>query len=223
MVKAVLWDVDDTLFDHTGADRKAFHLHFTAEGLPSDDAALATWRELTEAAYARFTAGELTFPGQRRERARAYLGPETTDDEADAWFTRYIAHFEASWTAFPDAAPALAELPYRHAVLSNSVNTVQERKLTHLGLRHHFELLLCSDDVGHSKPDPRAFHAACKALDLPPEQVAYIGDRLDLDALGAHAAGLHGIWLDRTGDTDAPPGIHRITTLATLPKLLAEL
>ncbi len=219
----MLWDVDDTLFDYAGADRRAFRLHFSAEGLPCDQEALEAWQELTHTAYARFTAGELTFPGQRRERARVYLGQETTDEEADAWFARYVVHLEASWAAFPDAAPALAGLPYRHAVLSNSVSELQERKLAYLGLLHHFEFLMCSDDMGHAKPDPRAFHAACEALGLPPGEVAYVGDRLDLDGLGARDAGLHGVWLDRTGGPEAPPGVHRITSLAALPELLAGL
>ncbi|MCD0451785.1 HAD family hydrolase [Actinocorallia sp. API 0066] len=224
MIKAVLWDVDDTLFDHTTADRHGIIGHLTEQGLPADTAALTRWRALTEAAYARFETGELTFQEQRRERARAYLGPRTTDAEADAWFARYLTHFEAAWTAFPDAAPTLTTLTaHRHAVLSNSTTPLQHRKLTTLGLRHHFEFLACSDETGHAKPDPAAFHHAARTLGLPPHHIAYVGDRLDLDAQAATAAGLHGIWLNRTPTTTPPPDTHHITTLFTLPDLLKTL
>lgn len=224
MIEAVLWDVDDTLFDHSGAERIAALRYFAAEGLDADEAALRRWREITEEEYTRFTAGELTFAGQRRERVRRLLGRELSDTEADAWFGRYLEFFEAAWSTFSDVEgvfEALAEPPYRHGVLSNSTTAVQERKLTMLGLRHRFEFVVCSDDLGCSKPDPRAFLQACAALGLPPEHVAYVGDRLDLDALGAQAAGLTGIWLDRTGSVAVvPDGIHHITGLAQLPGVL---
>ncbi|WP_123665875.1 HAD family hydrolase [Actinocorallia herbida] len=227
MVKAILWDVDDTLFDYAGADGTGALRHFAAEGLPADQNALTHWRTLTTTHYARFETGELTFLEQRRARVRAYLGPTTPDTEADAWFARYLTHFEAAWTAFPDAAPTLTALthPHRHAVLSNSTTPLQERKLTTLGLRHHFEFLACSDEIGHAKPAPEAFHHACAALGLPPADVAYIGDRLDIDAHAARTAGLHGIWIDRTPTPPPPlpPGVHRITTLTALPALLTAL
>ncbi|GAB2829832.1 HAD family hydrolase [Actinocorallia aurea] len=226
MVKAILWDVDDTLFDHSGADTAAIARHLTAEGLPADTAALTHWRTLTDHHYGRYTDGEITFLEQRRERVRAYLGAATDATTADAWFARYLAHYEAAWTAFPDAAPALATLiAHRHAVLSNSTAPLQHRKLTTLGLRHHFEFLACSEQIGHAKPAPEAFHHACATLGLPPADVAYIGDRLDIDAQAAHTAGLHGIWIDRTPHPPAelPPGVHRITTLADLPDLLPAL
>lgn len=48
-----------------------------------------------------------------------------------------------------------------------------------------------------AKPDPAIFLAGCDALGLPPAECAYVGDLPDVDALGAHAAGLRAVWLDR--------------------------
>ncbi|WP_329088129.1 hypothetical protein OG979_31220 [Actinomadura citrea] len=39
MIEAVLWDVDDTIFDFTGSERTGLLRHFEAEGLPSDQGA----------------------------------------------------------------------------------------------------------------------------------------------------------------------------------------
>jgi putative hydrolase of the HAD superfamily len=227
-IRAVLWDIDDTIFDYTGAERDGALAHFEAEGLLSayggSEQALGLWREVMEFHYDRFLAGELTFAEQRRERARDFLGRRSMDDaEADAWFAGYRAHFEASAaTAFPDVLPALNTLTpaYRHGVLSNSSVAQQEPKLRRLGLRDRFECLLCSDELGHAKPAPEAFLAACDALGLPPREVAYVGDKPDTDARGADAAGLFGVWLDRAGRTPAPPDLRRITDLGQLPGLL---
>ena len=59
-------------------------------------------------------------------------------------------------------------------------------------------------------------------LGVPPHAAVYIGDRLEVDALAATAAGLRGIWLNRTGDA-VPPGVEAVDNLTDLPSLLEEL
>ncbi|MET9733920.1 HAD family hydrolase [Streptomyces sp. NPDC006458] len=230
-IRAVVWDVDDTLFDYSSADREGMRAHLAAEGLLEDfggaRAALVRWREVTDAQWARFSAGETTFQGQRRDRVRDFLGRELTDADADDWFERYVAHYETAWALFPDVVPALDLLArrYRHGVLSNSSLTVQDRKLRVLGVHDRFETILCAAELGVSKPEAAAFYAACEAMSLPAHQVAYVGDHPDIDGRGAAEAGLLSVWLDRDGACavgDAPPGGHRIRTLAELPDVLGS-
>lgn len=228
-IRAVVWDVDDTIFDYTGADRAGMRLHLAAEGLldgyETVEQAIVRWREITDAQWARFSAGEVDFQGQRRDRVRVFLGEELSDAEADAWFQRYIAHYETVWALFPDVLPVLDALAasHRHAVLSNSSIHVQDRKLRALGVYDRFEAVLCAAELGVSKPEAGAFHAACEALELAPEQVAYVGDHPEIDGRGAAEAGLRSFWIDRDGvyaTGAAPVGPHRIATLAELPAIL---
>jgi putative hydrolase of the HAD superfamily len=224
-IRAVLWDIDDTIFDYTGADHAGMQQHLSNEGLPdgyvSVGQALSRWRELTDHHWARFAAGETDFQGQRRDRVRGFLGRELSDAEADAWFGRHVVHYEAAWALFPDALPVLDLLAgeYRHAVLSNSSIHNQDRKLRALGVRDRFEAVFCAVELGVSKPDAAAFHAACDALELAPHEIAYVGDQPDVDAGGAAAAGLVGIWLDRAG-LGGRPELTRITGLDELPGVL---
>lgn len=225
----MVWDVDDTLFDYTTADREGMRSHLVAEGLmagyDSPEQALERWREVTDRQWARFSAGEVSFQGQRRDRVRVFLGAELTDAEADDWFQRYIGHYETAWALFPDVLPVLDALAasHRHAVLSNSSIEVQDHKLRVLGVHHRFESILCAAELGVSKPEAAAFLAACEALDLPPHEVAYVGDHPEIDGQGAAEAGLLSVWIDRHGATaavEALPGRHRIATLAELPAIL---
>ncbi|MFF5639223.1 HAD family hydrolase [Streptomyces sp. NPDC012825] len=225
-IRAVLWDIDDTIFDYATADTAGMRGHLAAEGLLEGfgtvEAALDRWRELTTLHWRRFEREGGDFLDQRRARVRDFLGrPELTTAEADAWFDRYVVHYEAAWALFPDTVPVLDLLArdYRHAVLSNSSIHNQERKLRILGIRDRFEAVLCAAELGVAKPAPEAFHAACDALGLPPHQVAYVGDQPDIDARGAAEAGLLGIWLDRA-DTGGRPELRRITELSGLPDLL---
>ncbi|MEV8603015.1 HAD family hydrolase [Streptomyces griseoviridis] len=230
VIKAVVWDVDDTLFDYTTADREGMRAHLVAEGLlaryGTAEQALAHWREITERQWARFSAGEADFETQRRDRVRVFLERELTDPEADDWFRRYLTHYESAWSLFPDVLPVLDALAgLRHAVLSNSSLTVQDRKLRSLGVHDRFEIILCAVELGVSKPDAAAFRAACDALELAPHQVAYVGDHPEIDGRGAAGAGLLSVWIDRTGAhaPGAPEGgPHRIASLAELPVILGS-
>ncbi|MBZ3904016.1 MULTISPECIES: HAD family hydrolase [Streptomyces] len=230
-IKAVLWDVDDTLFDYTEADRAGMRDHLAAEGLlPGHDSvedALTRWRELTSVHWRRFAAGEGDWESTRRDRVRDFHGSPLTDAEADAWFERYVAHYERAWSLFPDVLPVLDALAasHRHAVLSNSSLPVQERKLRALGVRDRFETVLCAEQLGIYKPAAEAFHAACEALELPPHEVAYVGDHPEIDGRGAADAGLLSVWIDRGSlhaTVDPPVGPHRIATLAELPAILGS-
>ncbi|MFD7793948.1 HAD family hydrolase [Streptomyces sp. NPDC059759] len=229
-IDAVVWDIDDTIFDYTAADRAGMRGHLAAEGLldgyTSVEQALARWREITDAQWARFSAGETDWQGQRRDRVRVFLGERLSDADADAWFDRYVTHYESAWALFPDVLPVLDSLvgSHRHAVLSNSSLLVQDRKLRVLGVHDRFESILCAAELGVSKPAAAAFHAACDALRLPPHRVAYVGDHPEIDGRGAAEAGLLSVWIDRDGAhraADGPPtGPHRIASLAELPSLL---
>ena len=224
MIKAVLFDVDDTLFDYRTSSRAGILGYLAALGKTAGDAAYDRWRELELAEYARFLNGELTFKGQRRERARGMAGRALTDAEADAWFEGYRAHFEEAWTIYADVPPALDALGrYRLGVVTNSDTAYQQDKLARLGIGHAFGAVVGIDRAGASKPDPAAFHAGCAALGVAPTEAAYVGDLLDIDALGASAAGLRGIWLDRISGEPAPAGVPRVTSLTELPALLAGL
>ncbi|MFL6123499.1 HAD family hydrolase, partial [Actinophytocola sp.] len=71
--------------------------------------------------------------------------------------------------------------------------------------------------------DPVIFHTACTRLDVPPAETMHVGDLLDTDAKGARDAGLHGVWLARSGTRPArEPGIQTIESLSDLPELLVS-
>lgn len=196
-IRAVLWDIDDTIFDYAGADHAGMRRHLGSVGLPeayaSVDEALAAWKAITAVHWARVAAGETDFLGQRRDRVREFLSRAMEDAEADDWFAGHLVHYEAAWQLFPDVLPVLDLLApdYRHAILSNSSTHNQHRKLTALGVRDRFESMVCAVELGISKPEA-AFHAACEALALEPHEVVYVGDEPDIDAAwgrGRRAAG----------------------------------
>ena len=234
-IRGVLFDVDDTLFDYTSSEHAGVLGHLTAEGLlglfPSPADAVATWREIMEEEYARFLAGELTFAGQQLARTRRFLSHVgrlpaggISDDEAALWFARYRGLRDTVWAAFPDADPVLRKLAprFRLGIVSNSSLGHQQDKLRAIGLLDHFgEAIVCAIEHGAPKPDAGIFLAGCAALGLPAHQVAYVGDKYEIDAVGAHEAGLRSYWLDRAATGVAT--LDGISVIRSLDELVPAL
>lgn len=123
------------------------------------------------------------------------------------------------FTAYPDAAPALAELKQlglRIAMVSNWDYTLP-RVVEMLGLAESFEFVLASLVEGVEKPDPRLFQVALNRFGLPPEEVLHVGDLEIDDRDGAISAGMGWTLIDRDREPELPT---RIQSLFQLKEVL---
>lgn len=221
----ILFDLDDTLLDHTAAfdaGTSALYAHVGPDRSLEDFA--VRWEAALRRHYDRYLAGELTYDQQRCERVRDVVDGSLSDSEATRVYSTYLEAYEAAWELFPDAETALAQLGgHSLGIITNGQVAQQRRKMERTGLLSRVDCTVISEEFGAAKPDPAIFRHACALLRAAPEDVPYIGDRYDVDALAARHAGLTGIWLDRRRTKAAghqPPVIH---TLADLPGLLASI
>lgn len=232
MIELALFDLDDTIFAHRKAVRDGIAAHL---GSRADATLQDRWDDLEEHHYSRYLRGELTYLGQRHARAREFMRPLglefETDQDAERWFETYLIEYRRAWTLYDDTLPcldALAAADVRLGIITNGILDFQMAKLDALGLTSRMEHIVTSGEFGVAKPDARIFEHACSLFGVAPSAAAYIGDRLATDALGASAAGLLGVWLDRGEDATAEQlaqaevaGAVVIHTLAALPPLLA--
>ncbi|BCW45982.1 HAD family hydrolase [Arthrobacter sp. StoSoilB5] len=209
-VRGVLFDIDDTLVDLEYAMTTALR-DVSEHLLPGLDQ--AGWVKFgriftheTTHFYDRYLAGELTFNEQRLLRGRAALGHfgvELGDgEESQSWVAEYHQRQTAYVRPFDDVAGVLdaldaADVPY--GAVSNNVHDYQRAKLDGAGLSR-IKILVGTDTVGVPKPDPAIYLEGVRLLGTEPAETLYVGDNRLLDADGATAAGLIGVWLNRTGE-----------------------
>ena len=101
----------------------------------------------------------------------------------------------------PEAVPLLKSLgrSYKIGLITNWEHGPKIHKMIdELGLRHLFNEVVVSDDVGTSKPDPEIFRFTVKQLGVQASSAIYVGD-MDLDAQGALDAGMHPVLIKRKG------------------------
>ncbi len=226
-VQVVFFDIDDTLVDDAAATRAGVGGLFDSYRdrlIDCDQRLMQRWDALKEHYFGRFLRGEVSYSGQRRARVRGLFGltrSEMPNSEADEIFAVYRALYEGAWRLFPDVVDTLDALRRcRLGVISNGSSAQQRRKLAAVGILDRFTVVVISEDMGVAKPHSRIFPAACQAAGASPSACMHVGDRLDVDALGACEAGLRGVWLDRRGEGHGQGSITAITRLTDLPSLV---
>jgi putative hydrolase of the HAD superfamily len=223
VVTAVGFDLDGTLFDHEGAARSAIIRFLTArEWIHPGDPGVE-WLRLEDVHFRDYAAGAISFQEQRRRRMLGLLdsiGVEPDAHDVDRLFADYLDHYRSAWVPYPDVTATLSELRSMGlaiAVLTNGEQDQQEDKLRRMGVLDEFDVVLAGSVLPAFKPSPVAFEALCTALNQPASTVVYVGDDLAVDAIGADAAGLTSVWIDRHGRGGAPAGVPAITSLTQLP------
>jgi HAD superfamily hydrolase (TIGR01549 family) len=153
--------------------------------------------------------------------AHAGIPRSESTDRALLELRRY--HRESNlWETVPEdvgrALPRFRALGLKLVVVSNANGTVRA-KLERLGLLAHFDHVLDSHEEGVEKPDPRLFERALVRAGAARETTLHAGDLYEVDVVGARAAGIEAVLVDRASlyeEADCP----RVRDLVGLADLL---
>lgn len=127
--------------------------------------------------------------------------------------------------AFPDARRALAAIRadgHRPSVFSNGSPEMIERLLASSGLDEHIDQRISVDAVREFKPAPAAYRHAAGVLGVPIGQVVLVSCNA-FDVVGANAAGMRTVWVNRTGGAFDTIGDRPHVTISGLDGLRAAL
>jgi HAD superfamily hydrolase (TIGR01549 family) len=223
VTRALFCDLDDTLFDHSGAARDALAV------VQRDTAAFQAWdfddfdrrhRVVLEALHVEVLAGKWTVEAARVERFRQLLAHAGTDETRatvlDALSWQYRGAYELAWRLVPGAlelVTAATEAGWRVVIVTNNIVREQRLKIDRSGLAPFVHALVTSEEVGVSKPDPRIMTRALDVAGVLPQHAVVFGDSWSTDIAGAQAAGLRAVWFNRWAGTSLDPRIPEVKSL----------
>jgi putative hydrolase of the HAD superfamily len=121
---------------------------------------------------------------------------------------------------FADVLPALRELRgggLRLVVVSNWDCSLPEW-LDRAGVGALVDGTVSSAALGVAKPAPAVFEAGLRLAGCDAAEALFVGDSVDNDVLGARAAGLRALLVQRDGDP--PPGIEAVRSLGELSAIV---
>jgi len=208
-VRAVLFDLDDTLCNYWDASKAGMRQAFAECGLESETFA-RHWatafqmfgREVKSPEWYKkyLLQGEPT----RTEQMRRTLACAGMDDEALAVRLSYLyAEYRyANLRLFPDAERCLQSLIGRFplGLITNGPADIQREEIAVLGLSDAFDNVYIEGEQGIGKPDPHSFRAAERDLGLKPDELVFIGNSFGHDVVPAMEAGWLGVWIRRPSD-----------------------
>ena len=230
-IRAILFDVDDTLFDRLAA--QTLILKTIVDTYPYLFGNIA-WDNLVTAFFESDRLVELDFEAGapsdnlRKDRSRLFLHQlGLPADYADAITETYVSDYpgvNAPVAGAPELIQALADT-YIIGIISNGLPDVQYRKLETIGIRDYCSCIVLSEEIGIRKPDPRIFRHAASLLGIEPGHCLYVGNSYRADVFGAKAAGMAAGWLRRGAalpeNADVLPDFS-IDELHELPSLLND-
>ena len=226
MIKAVILDIDNTLYDYDAAHAAAF-------------------RSLTEYAAERFGTAPETFEALHREAYRVQrercgapcaavhnrmircqiilemLGrPFLPAREMDALYWETLMDHMRPYPGTLEGLEQLRALGLTVGIGTNMTADRQFDKLERLGLGPMIDFMVTSEEVNAEKPDARLFTCCAEKAGAEPSECVFVGDSLRGDVQGALDAGMRAVWFCPAEKTDFAP---RIASLAELPALLPSL
>jgi len=215
MYQAILFDLDDTLYDLRS---------YRSERLRRALKPLLTYYpHLDVEALAQAAIAERVY----REQLPDFLRRQGVDHDsliAEA-HTVFCHEWFEQLMLYDDTLHTLQALRpcYKLGLVTNGPAQTQRPKIERFRLAEYLDVLIVSEEVGIAKPDPAIFRLALERLETTPAESLFVGDSPEYDLCGAEAAGMPFIWMNPRHEVlpaGVGPPLASIERLAELPSLL---
>lgn len=224
-IRALLMDIDDTLFDFQTSSRNALSIAFRAFGLPFTPEMWERYRALDAELWQRFERGEITKEALYVERFRVFFAEYGLEADPAAFNAAYFRELGDQCNFMPHCEQALRQLhaQYKIFIVTNGNTEIQTRRIAASGMAQYFDRVFISEQMGCKKPDREFFDEVFAELGEENRACAVmIGDSLSSDMQGGRNAGLPTIFCGPRARADARCD-QVAETLLDLPPLLAAM
>jgi len=184
--RAVLFDMDNTLFDFVGAMQRACIAAVDVLGVGTPEELLGY--------YLRWK-----YDVENNANLQDFMIDHNCFS-VESYFTAVKAFDEAknkdlvAYEGIPEVLEKLSDNGYTLGIVTDSYLNEADKRLTKTGLKPYFNLLATCDVTGFKKPHLGVFEYALAELNLRPFEAAYVGDSLRRDIVPAQALGMTSVY-----------------------------
>ncbi len=226
MIKAVIFDLDDTLVSELKFVKSgyAFIAKLLKETYPSHFADIAE----TEASLLKL------FEEDHKNVFNRILANKGLNDEREnvlPLVKAYREHFPSiSYESdVPETLVALKRKGIKTGILTDGLKETQHRKIEALKAEKDFDIIVITDEFGKDawKPSPMGFKHIAKALSIDMDEILYVGDNPEKDFYLKKSAGIktariirpEGVYADRPYKEDVREDF-RLNSLTDLLEII---
>jgi putative hydrolase of the HAD superfamily len=228
--KHLFFDWDHTLWDFEKNSEMSLrnlyiNLGLQGLGLPSFEQFFEKYITINDLKWDMYRAGTIDKQTLRETRFRETFEHFGVDSADVAWELelRYLQETPYQNHLIENAAEVLKELKAAGCVLhviTNGFHESQNIKFSESGLEPLFDLLLCSDQVGVNKPDPKIFRRALQLTGADRKESLMIGDNLIADCVGAREQGIDQVFYNPSKVRHAEKVTYEISDLKQLVPII---
>jgi len=156
------------------------------------------------------------------------MGWNLENNKIEKFIDYYYQPVTEQISLIPGALEVVADLKQDGLVLGLISNSVFPEKfhraeMERFGLLKHFDFTIFSCTVGIRKPSPRIFEMALRLARVEPSRAFFVGDRPDVDIVGARGAGISTVLKERGREnpTNIEPD-YRIKNLMELGSIVLK-
>ena len=195
-IKAVIFDIEDTLYDASLQMRMARFNAIRAmieSGLPID---LENGYKKLEEIVGKYGPHY----NKHFDKLLEHLGLKWNPRVIAAGVLAYRETSQAYLKPFPDTMPTIIKLRdkgYKLGVVSDGIAVKEWQKLIQLGLHHLFHSVIISEEYGAKELNSELFKKCLKELNAEPSESIYVSSRLNRAILHANKAGLISVRLKK--------------------------
>ena len=231
MIQHVFFDLDRTLWDFDSnsdlALRELFFEFNLDKKIDNPDTFITKYKEINDDYWSNYRTGKTTKEALRSGRFfdTLLLFNFTDQQLAEKIGDRYIELCPTLTKLFPGTVEMLStlkDLGINLHVITNGFSESQHIKLTNCGLIDYFKVIVCSDEIAISKPDPGIFLEAMKRANATPKESIMIGDHPEIDVLGGTAVGMRGILFNPDENYSVSPNFEQIHHWEEFPMLILK-
>ena len=203
MIKAVIFDIDNTLMDFMRMKRAA--VDAAADAMIDAGLAMAK-QELVDKIFKIYWAEGI----EDQNIFDKVLTKEFGQIDYRILAAGIIGYKRAKaghMTLYPHVNMALTDLlksGVRMGVVSDAPRLSVWMRIVGLGLHHYFEHVVTFDDTGEKKPSPKPFKKILALMKVDPAEAIMVGDWAERDVKGAKAFGMKTAWAKYGNEFDTP-------------------
>jgi putative hydrolase of the HAD superfamily len=228
MLKAVLFDIDDTLFptsEFALRARRDAVVAMVEAGLNfPEEVVLAELLEVISEFSSNYDHHFNKLLNRLDPKAERHNNPALIVAAGVAAYHDSKFH---NLRPFEDVIPLMEYIKSRGwacGIVTQGWTTKQAEKLVRLGLVSLLDrdAIFISDTIGINKPNPKLYQLAARTLDLVPSQVMYVGDNPVHDIAPAMKLGMPAVWARRSSkwNGDEVEATHIVDDFVTLKQIL---
>lgn len=225
MIKNILFDLDNTLFDFYASEKKALKKTLIRLKINPDEKILARYSEINLAHWKLLEQGKLTRDEVKVNRYRQLFdeyGINASPKETTKLYEKLLS-MEGDLT--DGAFELLKNLygKYRLYVVSNGTLIAQQGRMKNTGITVFFEDFFISQEIGFEKPTKEFFDYCFRNISgFKKEETIIVGDSISADIIGGINSGIKTVWFNPSKEKSDIKADFEISSLSELEEILKE-